>query len=356
MKIQMAKELDYRSEAVAFLERVYDSRNPVEPRDQFVSQLAKIAQSFPHIALPARETLCGIYEKLEPKVDMAPDMLGKYFSSQLFGETSLAHALLTAGELLYGLKPEGAQLMSAALVAAAFEPVMEEKLDGTMEGFIAAVEENLSEPKSAWACVELYLNYEKHQRTLSELIEPVVKGLMAYEKELIALTEHYFDETYLASLETEIEKIGIRFDNVQMTLKPAFFNYHSLNINSNDDFAKFFGAKPYADGTIGILVLQLMNAQKGGEEQLEDMLGMLRALNDKTRLKILCALKEGPKYTKELLKITGISAATMSHHTTELITRKLIVLERDGASLVYRLAPDTIRQFTALVHTLLIDV
>lgn len=64
----------------------------------------------------------------------------------------------------------------------------------------------------------------------------------------------------------------------------------------------------------------------------------LKAVADKKRLDILAALREAPRSAGELASITGLSAATVSHHMQILLNARLVGLELRGARSIYSLS------------------
>ena len=65
----------------------------------------------------------------------------------------------------------------------------------------------------------------------------------------------------------------------------------------------------------------------------------LKAMADKKRLDILAALREAPRSSGELADITGLSAATVTHHMQILLNASLVGLELRGARSIYSLKP-----------------
>ena len=76
-----------------------------------------------------------------------------------------------------------------------------------------------------------------------------------------------------------------------------------------------------------------------------------QALGDPKRLLILYALAERPRHVSALAEHLGIRQPTVSRHLQVLRERHLVLAEREGAAVVYRLAEprvitvlDTMRQ------------
>ena len=66
----------------------------------------------------------------------------------------------------------------------------------------------------------------------------------------------------------------------------------------------------------------------------------LRVLADPTRLTIVRVLMAGPQHVGKLNEQIEIDQSLLSHHLRILRDSGLVVSERDGKAVLYRLAPD----------------
>lgn len=66
----------------------------------------------------------------------------------------------------------------------------------------------------------------------------------------------------------------------------------------------------------------------------------LKVLADPTRLAVLRRLMDGPKHVGEINAGLGVEQSLLSHHLRVLRQAALVVAERDGKAVRYRLAPD----------------
>ena len=354
MAIQLMKHIDYEAEAVAFLERVYESTHPKKPEDDFVARFKRVAEICPEAAF-AGEKLCTIYTALQKDLDMPEDMLEMYFSPEGLKVISLGRACQVIDTILGDKVTDNTALMTAILTCPFTEPVLDAPLDGSMEAFVKVIERNTVNGEGAWACIDLYLHFFEHRAKIEALIAPIVKSLKAFKSDFEALYARCFESLPLKELPGKLAEMGLKLDSEQVTVYPAFFHYNSLWIEGNDELAVTCFMPLRGVMYLGALVVPLFGAQRNTQEAQEAVFDLLRMLSDKTRLKILTALKEGPKFTKELIALTGISAATMSHHTSELLSRHLITLEKQGVSLVCHLNREALERFTEQFKTLLLD-
>ncbi|MFA7673724.1 MAG: metalloregulator ArsR/SmtB family transcription factor, partial [Clostridia bacterium] len=84
-----------------------------------------------------------------------------------------------------------------------------------------------------------------------------------------------------------------------------------------------------------------------------DLVNDLKAISDTNRMDILISLKSGKKYARELMDLTGLTSATISHHMGELITRQLVTVEKSGVRLYYTLKKEKISEITDGLRDLL---
>lgn len=77
-------------------------------------------------------------------------------------------------------------------------------------------------------------------------------------------------------------------------------------------------------------------------KRLQQFASQLRTIGDDCRLCILCVLiDQGRAYVGEIAAATEMSVATTSHHLQVLTEHGIVVSERDGKRIYYRLAKDT---------------
>ena len=70
----------------------------------------------------------------------------------------------------------------------------------------------------------------------------------------------------------------------------------------------------------------------------------LKALGDASKFQILTRLREGDKYNLELAQELGLSAATMSHHMSALLTCGLVRLTKREGRVYYSLERQAVRR------------
>lgn len=80
-----------------------------------------------------------------------------------------------------------------------------------------------------------------------------------------------------------------------------------------------------------------------------------QALGDPTRLQILYALHDEPIRVTTLAELLGIPQSSVSRHLAVLRQRALVIAERNGTEVYYRLADDRLIQVLDLMRQVLRD-
>lgn len=84
-----------------------------------------------------------------------------------------------------------------------------------------------------------------------------------------------------------------------------------------------------------------------------ELVGVLKALSDQTRLRALKLIAERPRSTQELAPLVGISEAGLSKHLRQLADAGLVSTRRDGYYVLYSLVPERIEPLTEAVRRFL---
>lgn len=94
----------------------------------------------------------------------------------------------------------------------------------------------------------------------------------------------------------------------------------------------------------GLDELQLLHAQ------------VCQAVGDPRRIQILYALYDQPLHVTGLAELLDIPQPTVSRHLALLRDRSLVIAERDGQAVIYRLADDRIIAVLDTMRQMLRDV
>ena len=71
---------------------------------------------------------------------------------------------------------------------------------------------------------------------------------------------------------------------------------------------------------------------------MQDIMDVLKALADETRLRALCALRNGELCVCRLVALLDLSPSTVSKHLSILRSARLVESRKDGRWIYYRLA------------------
>jgi DNA-binding transcriptional ArsR family regulator len=80
--------------------------------------------------------------------------------------------------------------------------------------------------------------------------------------------------------------------------------------------------------------------------QVESTCRMIKSIADTDRLKILQSLRSGSKNVGQLAKILRAEIVNVSHHLSVLRESKVVMTEKRGRFVYYRLNPDAYRAGT----------
>jgi DNA-binding transcriptional ArsR family regulator len=84
-----------------------------------------------------------------------------------------------------------------------------------------------------------------------------------------------------------------------------------------------------------------------------ELVDVLRALGDETRLRVLKAIAASPRTTQELAPIVGLTTTGLSKSLLRLADAGLVVGRREGKFVVYSLARERVAAASPAVHTFL---
>ena len=89
-------------------------------------------------------------------------------------------------------------------------------------------------------------------------------------------------------------------------------------------------------------------------DAIKDSLVMkMKALGDRSKLEILCTLKEQPKYNLELADSLKLSTSTVSHHMSVLFNCGLVSVQKKNAKVYYCVETEAIEEMAADLQHLL---
>lgn len=189
-----------------------------------------------------------------------------------------------------------------------------------------------------WQLLDGVTNFEKHLEKVRELLVPLLQRYTDLLPMLRPMLDRACDEidrriAEAGSAKKRLQKLGLVLDVEDLVIQPSavvFQGISAFGSGETEESARLFLS-------YGVLYDSLFDLESGSEAADTLLQKLLHALNDKTRLTILTALKDGGKYGQELAKLTGLTPATISHHMSELTSVGLVNIEKQGIRLIYRI-------------------
>lgn len=218
--------------------------------------------------------------------------------------------------------------------------------DGDMSesAFISSLEQSNETAEARWKALMVWRHADEYLDRLEMILEAPVR---VYLKHLPAL-QPLFDES-----------ITLMKKNLADDAKKALSERYFLHLDIDEltiypQAAVILGASLWVlDDSfavenmllIGCCFEQSRSLLFGSEKRIAELSVQIKALDDKQRLKILAALCEKPLCGQEICTLTGLSAATVSHHMNTLISGSFVTIEKVGTRINYRQAPDKVKAF-----------
>jgi DNA-binding transcriptional ArsR family regulator len=118
-------------------------------------------------------------------------------------------------------------------------------------------------------------------------------------------------------------------DDRRLVLSPSFFTWPHLRVGCDEPWPLTL-----------IYPAPAIARQARTPIPSADLVRVVKALSDDSRLRILRLVAERPRSTQELATIVGMTEAGLSKHVRRLADAGLVVSRREGYYVLYSLAPD----------------
>lgn len=94
---------------------------------------------------------------------------------------------------------------------------------------------------------------------------------------------------------------------------------------------------------------------EGARRQIppDELVTVLKAVGDRTRLHVLRLIAERPRTTQELAPLVGISEAGLSKHLRLLREAGVLTATREGYYVLYSLVPERLASVSPALHSFL---
>ena len=368
MKIRYSTEPCVYMECAALLTKLFYTRR--HPDDSEViydveDYFADIAQHY-HVDKEQFSRFIGPLSALYRDMEQAADGVSQEMAELFFTAESeeLASLGITLSLVLEKNRPRDAQdekqraRLRFCIGLMVLHDVMPADIDSASdfdeESFIRLLEKSSDTPAARWTALMVWRNTDKYLDLLEETLRVPAEIYRRHIPELqplfdeeIALTRALLAEDPVRVLR---EHFFVSLDSDELTLRPQAAVISGAGIWIYDDI---FDAEHLM--LIGCCFEQVHALAFGSENHLVRLVAQLKAIDDKQRLKIMAALREKPLCGQEICTLTGLSAATVSHHMNALINGSFVTLEKVGTRINYRRAPEKIESFLSQLGRFLSD-
>lgn len=174
------------------------------------------------------------------------------------------------------------------------------------------------------------------------LMEAIRKNIPVYERALASV-----EKPFQALMERYAAHKDDRFDRLIHNFASQAVVYPTL-------------AEPaiqlvlYSHGYQGLFLELLPRRGKSTDAAKDAVIMKLKALSDRSKLDILCILKESKKYNLELAGTMKLSASTMSHHMNVLFSCGLVNIEKRNGKVYYCLEEEAVLELIGDLKQLLL--
>lgn len=110
----------------------------------------------------------------------------------------------------------------------------------------------------------------------------------------------------------------------------------------------------YTCGYFGLSIETLIADEASGRLTKDAVIRQVKSISDKSKLDILCALKEAPMYNLKLSEHLGLSPSTVSHHMNTLLACGFVTVEKKDGKVYYCLHRENISRFISSLEQMLL--
>ena len=251
---------------------------------------------------------------------------------------------------LHGLEPSRDLLAAMIYRSVAESDDLDEVHELEFSEFVRLMARLQIDQSYAWTLVELCADWERRK---SEITPLLVRGaeLFSEKLELVApLIDNWYD-----ALAPQLEARGVDaiYDSRQVTLpdldylvRPALETFSGIGIWAlaliDEKNPSIMSRKSTNEIHYGLLYKELDSTMLDSELATRTLQKKLRALGDKQRLGIMAAITQGPKHAGEIVKMTGLTAPTITHHMQELLNAEFVHVHLDAGKRLYSLNSDSV--------------
>lgn len=243
----------------------------------------------------------------------------------------------------------------AQLILAFFDAVPDDQLSCVAQGDLGAalMRCDLSDAVK-WSIYEFSLQYdERRDGVMNRLaqVKPLFCEHSALLNPLLSRFSKQLDAAFrqAGGARAYLESLGLKLDADAITAQPTAFTPTSIGLVSDAFFAQELGFSESLLLCVGVLFCAMGEAE-ASRDPVETLCAPLKALSDRRRLQILFMLAKGPLYAQEIVRSTGLTGATVSHHMSELLNEELVDIQKEGVRFRYTLRRDRVQALLAALQ------
>lgn len=217
------------------------------------------------------------------------------------------------------------------------------KLDSFAE-IIQFIDSTTLSEQAKWKLMRIMQN---PKQVLQKLVAAINNNLEAYKKALAEINKplSMLIDEYYKTIQDKSDRV---FNKLQDSLSKTSFIYPTMVF----PLSQLIFEKSCYYGLLCKKVLK--NEQSNPFSSKESLQIKLKAISDKSKLEILASLKSSPKYNLEIAEQLGLTAATMSHHMSVLLTCGFVGVEKRNGRVYYNLDKTAAKQFIEELEQLLL--
>jgi DNA-binding transcriptional ArsR family regulator len=213
--------------------------------------------------------------------------------------------------------------------------------------------------EARWLFTDSCLHYNEYQARLDLLLDHT-EALVREKTDLLqpyadAALSGFSDDPSGGKLFSHLAEAGLKLDCINADVFPFVFQFSGIALFSNIAAASHFGEPEHTFIAYGCLIDRINSCAETERDTAESLLTLLHVLDDKRRLEILTALKSTPLCGQEIVALTGLSAATVSHHMNELASTGMVSIEKQGVKLNYSFNAGRIGELSDLLRKALLE-
>ncbi|MDL2220192.1 ArsR family transcriptional regulator [Eubacteriales bacterium OttesenSCG-928-N14] len=165
----------------------------------------------------------------------------------------------------------------------------------------------------------------------ADVLAPYLDGVLEY------IANSPLKEGNLTEFFAELD-VPLTIDSEQLNLYPTVFHPNGLTMTQ-------WGLEDPLDLHLGVLFLRILELSEQRQLSPEQLMDVMKALSDKTKFEIIQLVGRQPMYGGQLAEQLGLTAATISHHISQLTALRLIRIEKAGGRIYYEQDKQVLQEY-----------